>query len=102
MNEAAQITSVKHRAERKEDFTTELAELQLQDAGYQMWCALRNALCSIPWSGLSREEKLAAAAATGDSADQQNERHLRAGLKNLRCCPLRDNEGPGHPSPSSL
>jgi HK97 family phage prohead protease len=64
MNEAAQITSVKHRAERKEDFTTELAELQLQDAGYQMWCALRNALCSIPWSGLSREEKLDAAAAT--------------------------------------
>jgi HK97 family phage prohead protease len=64
MNEAAQITSVKHLAERKEDFTTELAELQLQDAGYQMWCALRNALCSIPWSGLSREEKLAAAAAT--------------------------------------
>jgi HK97 family phage prohead protease len=64
MNEAALITSVKHLAERKEDFTTELAELQLQDAGYQMWCALRNALCSIPWSGLSREEKLAAAAAT--------------------------------------
>ena len=64
MNEAALITNVKHRGERKEDFTTELAELQLQDAGYQMWCALRNALCSIPWSGLSREEKLAAAAAT--------------------------------------
>jgi HK97 family phage prohead protease len=64
MNEAALITSVKHLAERKEDFTTELAELQLQDAGYQMWCALRNALCSIPWSGLSREEKLVAAAAT--------------------------------------
>jgi HK97 family phage prohead protease len=64
MNESALITSVKHLAERKEDFTTELAELQLQDAGYQMWCALRNALCSIPWSGLSREEKLAAAAAT--------------------------------------
>ena len=64
MNEAAQITSVKHLAERKEDFSTELAELQLQDAGYQMWCALRNALCSIPWSGLSREEKLSAAAAT--------------------------------------
>jgi hypothetical protein len=38
MNEAAQITSVKHLAERKEDFTTELAELQLQDVGYQMWC----------------------------------------------------------------
>jgi HK97 family phage prohead protease len=64
MNEAALITSVKSLAERKEDLTTELAELQLQDAGYQMWCALRNALCSIPWSGLSREEKLAAAAAT--------------------------------------
>lgn len=64
MNEAAQITSVKHRAERKEDFSTELAELQLQDAGYQMWCALRNALCSIPWNGLSREEKLSAAVAT--------------------------------------
>ena len=64
MNEAAQITSVKHLAERKEDFSTELAELQLQDAGYHMWCALRNALCSITWSGLSREEKLVAAAAT--------------------------------------
>jgi HK97 family phage prohead protease len=66
MNEAAQITSVKRRNEQKDDFTTEFAELQLQDAGYQMWCALRNALCSIPWSGLSREEKLAAAAATLD------------------------------------
>ena len=64
MNEAAQITSVKHRAERKDDFTTELAERQLQDAGCQMLCALQNALCSIPWSGLSREETRSASGAT--------------------------------------
>ncbi len=50
MNEMAQITSVKARKEAKADFTTEYAEIQLQDAMYQMWIALRYALTSIPWS----------------------------------------------------
>jgi HK97 family phage prohead protease len=64
MNEQALITSVKRRREakeKKEDFDTEYAEALLQDAAYQMWIALRSALCAIPWSAdLSKEEKLAA------------------------------------------
>lgn len=64
MNPGALITSVKARREAKADFSTEYAELQLQDAAYQMWIALRNALCSIPWSGATREEKIAASAAS--------------------------------------
>ena len=64
MNELALITSVKARRAAKADFTTEYAELQLQDAAYQMWLALRSALCSIPWSDLSKEEKLAASEAS--------------------------------------
>lgn len=58
----ALITSVKAGGETKDDFTTELAEVQLQDMGYQIFCALRCALGSLPWaSGMSREEKVAAA-----------------------------------------
>ena len=64
MNEKALITSVKARRQAKADFTTEYAELQLQDAAYQMWLALRSALCSIPWSDMSREEKMAASEAS--------------------------------------
>lgn len=64
MNELAIITSVKAREEAKEDFNTEYAEIQLQDAMYQMWIALRCALSSIPWSDLAREEKIAASAAS--------------------------------------
>jgi HK97 family phage prohead protease len=64
MNERALITSVKARKEAKEDFNTEYAELQLQDAACQMWIALRSALCSIPWSDLSRDEKVAASEAS--------------------------------------
>jgi HK97 family phage prohead protease len=60
MNEQALITSVKARKEAKEDFDTEYAEALLMDAAYQMWIALRAALCSIPWADLTREEKLAA------------------------------------------
>jgi HK97 family phage prohead protease len=66
MNEQALITSVKARKESKADFSTELAELQLQDAAYQMWIALRAALCSIPWSDLTRDEKVAASEASID------------------------------------
>jgi HK97 family phage prohead protease len=61
MNEAAMITSVKNAAESKGDFIEELTEIQLQDAGYQMHCALRYALSSITWSELAREEKITAA-----------------------------------------
>jgi hypothetical protein len=64
MNEQALITSVKARRQAKADFTTEYAELQLQDAAYQMWLALRSALCSIPWSDLSKEEKVVASEAS--------------------------------------
>jgi hypothetical protein len=65
MAEAALITSVKHRGETKEDFNTELAEVQLQDMGYQIFSALRSALCSLPWaSGMSRDEKVTAAEVT--------------------------------------
>jgi HK97 family phage prohead protease len=70
MNESARVLSVKSAAglldnikarfEQKADFDTELAELQLQDAAYQMWMALRNSLMPIPWSDVSREEKIAA------------------------------------------
>ena len=64
MNEAAIITSVKARREAKADFDTEFAEIQLQDAMYQMWIALRSALSSIPWSEMERDEKIAASAAS--------------------------------------
>ena len=65
MNELALITSVKARRETKADFSTEYAEIQLQDAMYQMWIALRCALTSIPWSSdLTRDEKVSASAAS--------------------------------------
>ena len=64
MNEMAQISSVKARKELKADFTTEYAEIQLQDSMYQMWIALRYALTSIPWADMERDEKIAASAAS--------------------------------------
>jgi HK97 family phage prohead protease len=71
MNEACQITSVKKHgpgaSETKDDFNTELSEIQLQDAGYQMRYALFNALGSFVWtSGLTKEDKVAAAKDTID------------------------------------
>ena len=60
MNEQAMITSVKARKEAKEDFDTEYAEAILAESAYQMWIALRAALCSLPWADLTRDEKLAA------------------------------------------
>lgn len=59
-NEAALIASVKGRTERKGDFNEELTEVQLNDAGYQMRYALFNALSSVIWANLSRDEKIAA------------------------------------------
>jgi HK97 family phage prohead protease len=64
MNEAAMVTSIKSvgGTETKEDFNTELAEVQLQDAGWQMRCALFQALGSLIWaSGISRDDKVSAA-----------------------------------------
>jgi HK97 family phage prohead protease len=76
MNEAAMITSVKSvgGTETKDDFNTELSEIQLQDAGYQMRYALFNALGSVVWaSGLTKEDKVAAAKS---SIDQFAEAYL--------------------------
>ena len=65
MAETALITSVKARRENKADFNTELAEVQLRDAGYQMFNALQYALGSLPWaSGMTPQEKVAAAEVT--------------------------------------
>jgi HK97 family phage prohead protease len=64
MNTSAMITSVKHHGgnETKGDFSTELSQIQLQEAGYQMRYALFNALGSIVWaSGMTTEDKVAAA-----------------------------------------
>jgi HK97 family phage prohead protease len=63
MNESALIASVKRAGvgETKDDFNEELTEIQLQDACYQMRYALAQALSSIVWANLTREEKLTAA-----------------------------------------
>lgn len=61
MNEQALIASVKAALEAKGDFNEELTEIQVLDADYQMFCALRHALGSIVWSDTSREEKISAA-----------------------------------------
>src|SRR6185369_2480479 len=58
MNESAIITNIKAAAETKGDFNEELTEIQLQDAGYQMFCALRYALSSATWSELTKDEKV--------------------------------------------
>lgn len=61
MNEAALITSVKAAREAKGDFNEELAEIQLNDAGYQLRYALSQALSSMFWSGLNKEQIITAA-----------------------------------------
>jgi hypothetical protein len=64
MNEAAMVTSIKSLggSETKDDFNTELAEVQLQDAGWQMRCALFQALGSLVWaSGVTKDDKVTAA-----------------------------------------
>lgn len=61
MNDMALITSVKGKGETKDDFNEELTEIQLSDAGYQMRQALSQALSSLFWSGLKKEEIITAA-----------------------------------------
>lgn len=60
MNDFALITSVKGSKqagdEAEEDFNAELAEIQLQDAGYQMMCALRSALAGSLYGNLTKDE----------------------------------------------
>lgn len=63
MNEQALITSVKGKRDAKGDFNQELTEIQILDADYQMYSALRHAHNSLVWSALTREEKLTAAQA---------------------------------------
>jgi HK97 family phage prohead protease len=65
MNTAAMVTAIKALREKKDDFNTELAEIQLRDTGDQLFCALRYATCSLPWqSGMSKDQKVAAAETT--------------------------------------
>jgi HK97 family phage prohead protease len=62
MNTLALVADVKARAELKGDFNEELNERQLYDAGYQMICALQDALSQIPWSSdLKRADMISAA-----------------------------------------
>ncbi len=62
MNEMALITSVKHAGETKDDFNEELTDIQLMDAGYQMFCALRCSLGSLTWdSEMDKGQKVSAA-----------------------------------------
>jgi HK97 family phage prohead protease len=66
MNQSCMVTSMKSLSaggsEYKGDFVSELSQIQLQDAGYQMRYALFDALGSIVWeNNLSNDEKVAAA-----------------------------------------
>jgi HK97 family phage prohead protease len=65
MNQLAMVTAIKALREKKDDFNTELAEIQLRDTGDQLFCALRYATCSLPWqSGMSKDQKVSAAETT--------------------------------------
>ena len=62
MNEMALITSVKHAGETKDDFNEELTDIQLSDAGYQMFYALCHSLGSLTWSSeMDKAQKVSAA-----------------------------------------
>lgn len=63
MNEACMITAVKKQTagagETKDDFNSELAGLQLQEAGYQMISALSYATYSVAWAtDLDRADRI--------------------------------------------
>lgn len=61
LNEMALITSVKNRGDTKGDFNEELEELQTLHGFYDMQQALGDALRSVVWSDLERDEKISAA-----------------------------------------
>jgi HK97 family phage prohead protease len=62
MNEACQILSIKGKGITKSSFEEELAENELEAAGYLMMDALRSALSSIVWSDSMTPEEATAAA----------------------------------------
>jgi HK97 family phage prohead protease len=65
MNPLAMVTAIKALREKKDDFNTELAEIQLRDTGDQLFCALRYATSSLPWqAGMSKDQKVSAAETT--------------------------------------
>jgi HK97 family phage prohead protease len=65
MNQLAMVTAIKALREKKDDFNTELAEIQLRDSGDQLFRALNYALCYLPWqAGMSKEQKVSAAETT--------------------------------------
>jgi len=67
MNEAAMVTAIKAIKERKDTFDAELTELQLMDAGSQLFCALFNSLGFLTWAdGISIDDKVTAAGVTID------------------------------------
>lgn len=65
MNDMALIVRVKALAhkngESKGDFNEELAQIQTLNAFYDTQSALNEALCSLIWSEMTRDEKIAAA-----------------------------------------
>lgn len=60
MNERALIASVKARREAKGDFIEEFEEIQTLNGFYDMQSALCDALRSVIWSDLQRDEKISA------------------------------------------
>jgi HK97 family phage prohead protease len=62
MNPAAMVTAIKaHALEHKDDFTSELAAIQIQDAAYQMYNAFFSALSSTSWSSEMADDEIVAA-----------------------------------------
>ena len=67
MNEAAMVTAIKALKEHKDTFDAELTELQLMDAGSQLFCALFNSLGFLTWAdGMSIDDKVTTAGTTVD------------------------------------
>lgn len=57
MNELAMVTAIKARAGIKGDFNEELEEIQTLSAFWQMQSALGNALYSLVWAEMTKDEK---------------------------------------------
>jgi uncharacterized protein len=60
LNELAMVTSIKSKSGVKGDFIEEFSEIQTLSGFYQMQSALDQALRSIIWADLTREEKISA------------------------------------------
>jgi len=64
MNTLALVGDVKSRRENKGDFNEELNERQIFAAGYQMICALQDALQDAIWSAFETREEMVSVAET--------------------------------------